>query len=111
MAMVRFKLPDVGEGVAEAEIVAWRVAVGDVVEEDQGLVDVMTDKATVELPAPVGGRITRLEGEPGDLVPVGTVIVEIDAAASAEEGAPNGAAADAPLAAEAAAPVAQTGQG
>ncbi len=59
-----FKLPDVGEGTAEAEIVAWHVKVGDVVEEDQNLVDVMTDKATVEMTAPVAGKVIALHGEP-----------------------------------------------
>src|SRR6201982_3786855 len=55
-----FKLPDVGEGTAEAEIVAWHVKVGDVVQEDQNLVDVMTDKATVEMTAPVAGAAHRV---------------------------------------------------
>ena len=54
------KLPDVGEGIAEAELVEWHVAVGDVIAEDQPIADVMTDKATVELPSPVGGTVARL---------------------------------------------------
>ncbi len=58
MGIFVFKLPDVGEGTAEAEIVAWHVKVGDTVEEDQNLVDVMTDKATVEMTAPVSGKVT-----------------------------------------------------
>ena len=62
-----FKLPDVGEGTAEAEIVAWHVKVGDVVTEDQNLVDVMTDKATVEMTSPVAGKVDALHGEPGDV--------------------------------------------
>ena len=66
-----FKLPDVGEGTAEAEIVAWHVAVGDRVEEDQNLVDVMTDKATVEMTSPVSGIVVSLSGNPGDMAPVG----------------------------------------
>ena len=66
-----FKLPDVGEGTAEAEIVAWHVAVGDTVEEDQHLVDVMTDKATVEMTSPVSGVVVSLHGAPGDMAPVG----------------------------------------
>jgi 2-oxoisovalerate dehydrogenase E2 component (dihydrolipoyl transacylase) len=73
-----FKLPDVGEGVAEAEIVAWRVAVGDRVEEDQPVVDVMTDKATVEIGAPVAGVVAQLHGEPGALRPVGSPLIEFD---------------------------------
>ncbi len=73
-----FKLPDVGEGVAEAEIVGWRVAVGDRVEEDQPLVDVMTDKATVEIGAPVSGVVTALHGEVGGLRPVGSPLIEFE---------------------------------
>jgi len=71
MGQFVFKLPDVGEGTAEAEIVAWHVRVGDVVQEDAPLVDVMTDKATVEMTSPVAGRIVSLHGEPGDMAPVG----------------------------------------
>ncbi|MEL6387803.1 MAG: dihydrolipoamide acetyltransferase family protein [Pseudomonadota bacterium] len=79
MATHTIKMPDVGEGVVEAEIVSWHVAVGDTVEEDEDLVDVMTDKATVEIPAPVGGTIVALHGAPGDVVAVGTAIIEISA--------------------------------
>src|ERR1043165_8782021 len=63
MAQYVFKLPDVGEGTAEAEIVAWHVRVGDVVKEDAPLVDVMTDKATVEMTSPVAGKEVFLHGE------------------------------------------------
>lgn len=73
-----FKLPDVGEGTAEAEIVAWHVAVGDVVKEDQQLVDVMTDKATVEMTSPVTGKILALKGEPGQMAAVGAPLVEFE---------------------------------
>src|SRR5215831_7882603 len=73
-----FKLPDVGEGTAEAEIVAWHVKVGDVVHEDQNLVDVMTDKATVEMPVPVNGKVVALHGEPGDMAAVGAVLAELE---------------------------------
>src|SRR5215472_14126016 len=73
-----FKLPDVGEGTAEAEIVAWHVAVGDRIEEDQNLVDVMTDKATVEMTSPVTGVVTSLHGEPGAMAPVGAPLVELE---------------------------------
>jgi 2-oxoisovalerate dehydrogenase E2 component (dihydrolipoyl transacylase) len=71
-----FKLPDVGEGTAEAELVAWHIAVGDTVAEDQIVADVMTDKATVELTSPVSGVVASLHGEPGQMVAVrGTLIV------------------------------------
>jgi 2-oxoisovalerate dehydrogenase E2 component (dihydrolipoyl transacylase) len=82
-----FKLPDVGEGTAEAEIVAWHVAVGDRVEEDQNLVDVMTDKATVEMTSPVSGVVVALAGQPGDMAAVGSALVELEV-----EGAGNAAA-------------------
>ena len=72
-----FRLPDVGEGTAEAELVAWKVAVGDRVEEDQPLADVMTDKATVELTAPVAGVVTALHGEVGQMVAVKAPLVEL----------------------------------
>ena len=72
------KLPDVGEGIAEAELVEWHVAVGDVITEDQPIADVMTDKATVELPSPVGGTIAKLGAEAGDVVAIGSDLVWID---------------------------------
>jgi 2-oxoisovalerate dehydrogenase E2 component (dihydrolipoyl transacylase) len=78
MSRFVFKLPDVGEGVAEAEIVEWKVAVGDRVEEDQPLVDVMTDKATVEIGAPVSGVVAELHGEVGSLRPVGSPLIEFE---------------------------------
>src|SRR3546814_12736043 len=71
------KLPDVGEGVAEAEIVEWKVAVGDIVREDMLLASVMTDKATVEVPAPVDGTVVRLGGEIGDRLAVGPALVHL----------------------------------
>ena len=73
-----FKLPDLGEGVQEGEIVRWLVAVGDTVAPEQPLVEVMTDKVTAELPAPKGGTITALNGAPGDIVAVETVLVVIE---------------------------------
>jgi len=87
MARYVFRLPDVGEGIAEAEIVEWHVAVGDVIAEDDALVDVMTDKATVELTSPVAGRVTAIAGGEGDDVAVGSdlVVLETDAEAPAEE--------------------------
>ncbi len=72
-----FKLPDIGEGVVEGEIVGWKVQVGDVVAEDQPLVEVMTDKATVEIPSPVAGTVVSTTGGEGDVVEVGAVIVVI----------------------------------
>ncbi|MDH7972736.1 dihydrolipoamide acetyltransferase family protein [Sphingomonas sp. AR_OL41] len=78
MARFVFKLPDIGEGIAEAEIVAWHVAVGDRVEEDQGLADMMTDKATVEMESPVSGTVVELAGEVGDQVSIGAALVVIE---------------------------------
>ena len=78
MAKYEFKLPDIGEGIAEAEIVAWHVKVGDVIGEDQQLADMMTDKATVEMESPVAGTIVKLAGEVGDQVAIGSVLVEIE---------------------------------
>ena len=73
-----FKLPDVGEGIAEAEIVAWHVAVGAAVAEDDPLVDVMTDKATVEIPSPRAGRVLAITGEPGEKVRIGAELVVLE---------------------------------
>ncbi|MGD9817048.1 MAG: dihydrolipoamide acetyltransferase family protein [Hyphomonadaceae bacterium] len=89
MGQFVFKLPDVGEGTAEAEIVAWHVRVGDVVKEDAPLVDVMTDKATVEMTSPVSGKIVSIHGEPGDMAPVGGPIAVFEVAGEGEgEAAP-----------------------
>ena len=76
--MIEFKLPDIGEGVAEGEIVKWLVSEGDSVDEHQSIVEVMTDKATVEVPAPAAGRITKLLAAEGDTIPVGNVIFHLD---------------------------------
>ena len=83
-----FKLPDVGEGTAEAEIIAWHVGIGDAVREDQHLVDVMTDKATVEITSPVAGTVLALHGNPGDMATVGAPLVEFETEAAAVESAP-----------------------
>ncbi|MDP9138722.1 MAG: E3 binding domain-containing protein, partial [Pseudomonadota bacterium] len=83
-----FKLPDVGEGVAQAEIVAWHVAVGDEIKEDQPLVDVMTEKATVEIGSPVSGKILRRKGETGDMAAVGAELVAIATRGQEETQAP-----------------------
>lgn len=95
-----FKLPDVGEGTAEAELVAWHVKLGDMVAEDQIVADVMTDKATVELTSPVAGKVTALHGEVGGMLIVRAPLVEFEV-----EGAGNASEADeAPAAAPAPAP-------
>ncbi|GAA0736668.1 dihydrolipoamide acetyltransferase family protein [Sphingomonas japonica] len=78
MARFSFRLPDIGEGIAEAEIVTWHVAVGDRVEEDQQLADMMTDKATVEMESPVAGTVVELAGEVGDQIPIGSTLVVIE---------------------------------
>jgi 2-oxoisovalerate dehydrogenase E2 component (dihydrolipoyl transacylase) len=80
-----FKLPDVGEGTAEAEIVAWHVKIGDVIKEDQHIVDVMTDKATVEMTSPVSGKIIALHGEAGAMAPVGAPLVEFEVEGAGNE--------------------------
>jgi len=80
MARFEFKLPDIGEGIAEAEIVAWHVKVGDTIAEDQQIADMMTDKATVEMESPVAGKVLELAGEVGDQVPIGSVLAVIETA-------------------------------
>ncbi|HEX8574095.1 MAG TPA: dihydrolipoamide acetyltransferase family protein [Allosphingosinicella sp.] len=96
MARFEFKLPDIGEGIAEAEIVQWHVAVGDEVREDQQLADMMTDKATVEMESPVAGKVVQLAGEVGDQIPIGSVLVviETEGEASAPESGADETAAD-----------------
>ena len=78
MALFKFRLPDIGEGIAEAEIVAWHVKVGDRIEEDANLADMMTDKATVEMESPVTGIVVELAGEVGDMVPIGSTLAVIE---------------------------------
>ncbi len=78
MARFTFKLPDIGEGISEAEIVAWHVAVGDRIEEDQQIADMMTDKATVEMESPVSGVVVELAGEVGESVSIGAALVVIE---------------------------------
>ena len=85
MAKFTFNMPDVGEGVAEAEVVAWHVKVGDRVEEDQHLVDVMTDKATIDIESPVAGTVVEVAGEPGDVVSVGAMLLVIEVEGEVEE--------------------------
>ena len=72
-----FKLPDLGEGVAEGEIARWLVEVGQEIAEDDPLVEIQTDKTTVEIPSPAGGKVARILVEEGALVPVGTPLVII----------------------------------
>lgn len=89
MGTFTFKLPDIGEGIAEAEIVAWHVKVGDRVEEDDKLADVMTDKATVEMESPVSGVVVQVAGAEGDMVAIGSplVVIETEGEGEAAEGA------------------------
>ena len=92
MGTFAFKLPDIGEGVVEGEVVEWMVSVGDSVKEDDPILSVMTDKATVEIPAPCDGTVSKIIGEAGDILPVGVVCIEFDVDgdgnASASEEAP-----------------------
>ncbi len=90
MSMFNFKLPDIGEGIAEAEIAQWRVKLGDTVAEDQPLVDVLTEKAAVELPSPVAGKIVKLNGNAGDKAAIGSVLIVIEVAGAAPSSAPSG---------------------
>ncbi|WP_033924516.1 dihydrolipoamide acetyltransferase family protein [Sphingomonas sp. 35-24ZXX] len=78
MATFTFNLPDIGEGIAEAEIVAWHVKVGDRIEEDGRIADMMTDKATVEMESPVSGVIRKIAGAEGDVIAIGSMLVEIE---------------------------------
>jgi pyruvate/2-oxoglutarate dehydrogenase complex dihydrolipoamide acyltransferase (E2) component len=85
MSKFEFRLPDIGEGVTEGEIVNWLVGVGDAVEQDQDMVEVMTDKATVTIGAPKPGKVAELKGGVGDVVPVGQVLVVLDVGAGGGE--------------------------
>ena len=84
-----FKMPDLGEGTVDAEIVAWHTKPGDVVAEDQLIVEVMTDKAAVEVPAPVSGRVVSITGAPGDKVAVGSPLIVFDVGEGAAAHAPS----------------------
>ncbi|MCR9130124.1 MAG: 2-oxo acid dehydrogenase subunit E2 [Alphaproteobacteria bacterium] len=87
MSEYKYKLPDVGEGVVEAEIVEWHVKEGDTVIEDQHILDVMTDKATVEIPCAVNGKVKKIVGEPGEVIAVGTeiLVIEVDGTPPTED--------------------------
>jgi 2-oxoisovalerate dehydrogenase E2 component (dihydrolipoyl transacylase) len=90
MSRYVFKMPDLGEGTVSAEVVAWHVKPGDLVQEDQVMCEVMTEKAAVEMPAPVTGRIVSINGQPGDMVAVGSelVVFDTDATSAAAGDAP-----------------------
>lgn len=98
MARFEFKLPDIGEGIAEAEIVAWHVKVGDDVAEDQQIADLMTDKATVEMESPVAGKVLEVGGEVGDQIPIGSVLIVVETAGDGAATAPATAEAEEPIA-------------
>jgi 2-oxoisovalerate dehydrogenase E2 component (dihydrolipoyl transacylase) len=85
MSRYVFKMPDLGEGTVTAEVVEWKVKVGDTVKEDQIIAEVMTDKAAVEIPAPVSGRVVSLTGAPGDMVAVGAELIAFETGQSAQE--------------------------
>ncbi|NCG00844.1 MAG: 2-oxo acid dehydrogenase subunit E2 [Euryarchaeota archaeon] len=87
MGTFAFKMPDIGEGVVEGEVVEWMVAVGDIVKEDDPILSVMTDKATVEIPSPVDGKVISIVGEAGDTLPVGVVCIEFEVDGDGNTGA------------------------
>ena len=88
MSQYVFKMPDLGEGTVDAEIVAWHTKPGDTVSEDQLIVEVMTDKAAVEVPAPVSGRVVSITGAPGDKVAVGSPLIVFELSADAPAAVP-----------------------
>jgi 2-oxoisovalerate dehydrogenase E2 component (dihydrolipoyl transacylase) len=88
MARFAFRLPDIGEGIAEAEIVAWHIKLGERVEEDAQIADMMTDKATVEMESPVSGVVIEMAGEVGDIVAIGSTLVVIETDAIDEDAPP-----------------------
>src|SRR5215472_16727846 len=89
MAHYVVKLPDIGEGMTEAEIVAWHVKPGDMIREEDPLVDVMTEKATVEIPSPVSGTVVALGGAIGDKRPVGSELVTLEVPEAVSGGPPS----------------------
>jgi 2-oxoisovalerate dehydrogenase E2 component (dihydrolipoyl transacylase) len=99
MGIYVIKMPDIGEGIAEVELVAWNVQVGDTVSEDQILADVMTDKATIEIPSPVIGKVLALGGAAGQVMAVGSELIriEVEGAGNVTAGAPAVAAAAVPV--------------
>jgi len=97
MGLYTIKMPDIGEGIAEVELVAWHVQAGDTVSEDQILADVMTDKASVEIPSPVAGKVLTLGGKVGEMMAVGSELIrlEVEGAGNVKEGAAPAARAEA----------------
>ncbi|HJR31737.1 MAG TPA: biotin/lipoyl-containing protein, partial [Pseudomonas sp.] len=95
------KMPDIGEGIAEVELSQWHVKVGDMVVEDQVLADVMTDKAMVDIPSPVNGKVIALGGQPGEVMAVGSVLIsiEVEGAGNVKESAQPAPVKEAPVAA------------
>ncbi len=106
MSRYVFKMPDLGEGTVSAEVVEWKVKVGDTVKEDQIIAEVMTDKAAVEIPAPVSGRVVSLTGQAGDMVAVGAELIAFDTSGAAPATPAPAAAAPAASAPAAASPAA-----
>ena len=104
MSRFVFKMPDLGEGTVSAEVVEWKVKVGDAVKEDQIIAEVMTDKAAVEIPAPVSGRVVAITGQPGDMVAVGSELIAFDTSGAAPAETPAAPAAAAKQPAPAARP-------
>ena len=105
------KMPDIGEGIAEVELSQWHVKVGDMVVEDQVLADVMTDKAMVDIPSPVHGKVIALGGQPGEVMAVGSVLISIEVEGAGnvkESAAPAAAVKEAPVAAPKAEPVVES---
>jgi len=100
MAVIQFNLPDLGEGLTEAEIVEWHVNVGDVVKEDDVLAAVMTDKATVEIPSPVDGTVKAIMGDVGEMTAIGTPIITLEVEGEGNTSAEAAAPAPAPAKAE-----------
>ena len=108
MGIRTIKMPDIGEGIAEAELVEWLVKPGDLIAEDQALAAVMTDKATVEIPATFGGKVVELGGEVGKVIAIGAPLIRIEvegegdvpetAAPAPEAAAPKGGHTPAPAA-------------
>jgi 2-oxoisovalerate dehydrogenase E2 component (dihydrolipoyl transacylase) len=96
MSRYVFKMPDLGEGTVSAEVVEWKVKVGDTVAEDQVIAEVMTDKAAVEIPSPVAGRVVSITGQPGDMVAVGSELIAFETGAGAPDEAPASGKSDAP---------------
>ena len=103
------KMPDIGEGIAQVELVEWFVKVGDMVSEDQVVADVMTDKATVDIPSPVAGRVLALGGQPGEVMAVGSELIriEVEGAGNLRESVAPVAVVAEPVAAQKAAPQAR----